>query len=74
MRLAQPARMSTSTSETATRVLPVPVAWTKSALRKPDENRTPTRLTASSWYMRSAMVSSSGTLTSSLRCARWWIR
>ena len=48
MRRAQPALMSTSQIEMATRVFPVPVAWTSRDFRCLSVNLSPTRRTASS--------------------------
>ena len=49
MRLAQFASASSSASPIATRVLPVPVAWTMSAFRRLLSNFSATRLMAFSW-------------------------
>ena len=54
MRFAQPARMRSSQSDIATRVLPVPVACTRSARRNFFSKRSLTRFTASSGRVMSA--------------------
>ena len=71
MRLAHFARSSKSHSEMATRVLPVPVAWTMSAWRCLAAKRSTTRLIASIWYMRPAIGGFGAVLVSASWLARW---